>query len=262
MPPPRRVMASYPGPAAWAVEGFLEHMPNDPVTTQQDPVQLIFVHLPKTGGFALHAALDRALPTGSVLRIGDSAAQQNFCAMSPEEVVPYRMVSGHFTFEEALARARTGARFATLLRDPVARLLSAFNYMSTWDEHPLHASFRNRGFAEFIADSGQDLAAEACRQLTGRDNAAEAIPILENYYGLVGTTARVADVSVHLHRWLDLPPQKPERENVTAGQGRVTLTSETCEQLLELTREDRKLFQHFATRHGGLFIHRAFAAAG
>ncbi len=232
-------------------------MPNDHAIPPHATVQLIFVHLPKTGGFALHAALDRALPEGSVLRIGDSAAQQDFARMSPEQVAPYSMVSGHFTFEDALARARTGARFATLLRDPVARLLSAFNYMSTWEEHPLHASFRHRGFADFIADSGQDLAAEACRQLTGRDTAAEAIPILENYYGLVGTTARLPDVSLHLHRWLALPPQTPERENVTAGQGRVTLTSETCEQLLELTQEDRRLFQHFAARHDGLFIHRA-----
>lgn len=224
-----------------------------------DPAQLVFVHLPKTGGFALHAALERGLPEGSVLRVGDSETQEAFRAMSPEAVAPYAMVSGHFTFEEAMARARSGARFATLLRDPVARLLSAFNYMSTWDEHPLHESFQGRGFAEFIADSGEELAAEACRQLTGRSTAAEAIPILETYYALVGTTARVPDVSIRLHEWLHLPPQTPERENVTAGQGKVTLTSETCEQLLELTREDRLLFRYIAERHGGLMIHRAYA---
>ncbi|MGK7863314.1 hypothetical protein [Falsiroseomonas sp. E2-1-a4] len=235
-------------------------MPHDDPTNPPSPVQLIFVHLPKTGGFALHAALERALPAGSVLRIGDSAAQQEFAAMSPEQVAPYSMVSGHFTFEEAQARARPGARFATLLRDPVARLLSAFNYMSTWQEHPLHASFRDRGFADFIADSSQELAAEACRQLTGRDTAAEAIPILETCYALVGTTARLPDVSHHLHQWLGLAPQVPERENVTAGQGRVSLTSETCEQLLELTREDRKLFQHIAGRHDGMFIQAANSA--
>lgn len=231
-------------------------MPHDHASAPQSPMQLIFVHLPKTGGFALHAALERALPAGQVLRVGDNATQQAFLAMTPAEVAPFNMVSGHFTFEQAKARARPGARFATLLRDPVARLLSAFNYMSTWEDHPLHASFRDRGFAEFIADSAQDLAAEACRQLTGRVTAAEAIQVLERDYALVGTTARLADVSETLHRWLGLAPQVPGRENVTAGQGRVNLTSETCEQLLELTREDRKLFQHIASHHDGLFIHR------
>lgn len=225
------------------------------------PPQIVFVHLPKTGGFALHAALERGLPAGSVLRIGDSTAQAAFRSMRPADVARYRLVSGHFTFEEALALAPPGARFATLLRDPVARLLSAFNYMSTWTEHPLHDSFRNRGFAEFIADSGRELAAEACRQLTGRSTAAEAIPVLESCYGLVGTTERLTDVSLHLHRWLDLPPQAPGRENVTAGQGRITLTCETCEQLLDLTREDRALYRHIADRHAGLMLHSAYAAA-
>lgn len=236
-------------------------MPIENPTSPDSPAQLIFVHLPKTGGFSLHAALERALPAGSVLRIADRAAQQAFAAMRPEQVAPYSLTSGHFTFEEARARARAGAQFATLLRDPVARLLSAFNYMSTWEGHPLHASFRNRGFAQFIADSGQDLAAEACRQLTGRNTAAEAIAVLEKDYALVGTTARLPDVSLLLHRWLGLPPQMLGRENVTTGQGRITLTSETCEQLLELTREDRKLFQHIVGRHGGLFVHPAQSGA-
>ncbi|OYW10043.1 MAG: hypothetical protein B7Z53_01765 [Rhodospirillales bacterium 12-71-4] len=194
------------------------------------PPQIVFVHLPKTGGFALHAALERGLPAGSVLRIGDSTAQAAFRSMRPADVARYRLVSGHFTFEEALALAPPGARFATLLRDPVARLLSAFNYMS-------------------------------CRQLTGRSTAAEAIPVLESCYGLVGTTERLTDVSLHLHRWLDLPPQAPGRENVTAGQGRITLTCETCEQLLDLTREDRALYRHIADRHAGLMLHSAYAAA-
>lgn len=225
------------------------------------PEQLVFVHLPKTGGFALHATLERSLPPGSVLRVGDSDTQAAFQAMGPEQVAPYAMVSGHFTFKEALLRARHGARFATLLRDPVARLLSAFNYMSTWTDHPLYDSFRKRGFAEFIAASGQELAAEACKQLTGRSTAAEAIQILENSYALVGTTGRVTDVSTHLHKWLELPPQKPERENVTNGQGRVTLTSETCEQLLELTKEDRKLYRHIIDRYDGLMINPLYVSA-
>ena len=50
-------------------------------------------------------------------------------------------------------------------------------------------------------------------------------------------------------------PGRVERENVTAGQGRINLDSETCELLLEATREDRALFDHVALRHGGLMKH-------
>ncbi|WP_203076708.1 sulfotransferase family protein [Falsiroseomonas ponticola] len=219
------------------------------------PAQLVFIHLPKTGGFALHAALARALPADRVLRIGDEAEHAAFLAMAPEQVAGRALVSGHVTVNEALERARPDARFVTLLRDPVARLLSAFNYMATWPGHPLHAVFRDRGFAEFIRESAHGLAGEACRQLTGAASAKEAIPILEGCYALVGTTARVDDVATTLHRWLGVAPGAVERENVTTGQGRITLDSETCEILLEVTREDRALFEHVAIRHGGLMRH-------
>jgi hypothetical protein len=219
------------------------------------PAQVVFIHLPKTGGFALHAALVRALPPDRVLRIGDEAERAAFLRLAPEQVAPCALVSGHVTVNEALERARPDARFVTLLRDPVARLLSAFNYMATWQDHPLHAEFRHRGFAEFIRDSADALAGEACRQLTGAGTAKEAIAILEGCYALVGTTARVADVSATLHRWLGVAPGKVERENVTAGQGRINLDSATCELLLEVTREDRALFEHVALRHDGLMRH-------
>lgn len=219
------------------------------------PVQVVFIHLPKTGGFALHAALARALPPDQVLRIGDAAEHAAFTAMAPDQVARLALVSGHVTVNEALERARPDARFVTLLRDPVARLVSAFNYMATWQDHPLHAAFRHRGFAEFIAESADALAGEACRQLTGAATAKEAIPILEGCYALVGTTARVDAVSATLHRWLGVPPGPVERENVTAGQGRINLDSATCEALLDITREDRALFEHVAQRHGGLMKH-------
>ncbi|NGM20230.1 sulfotransferase family 2 domain-containing protein [Roseomonas stagni] len=217
--------------------------------------QVVFIHLPKTGGFALHAALVRALPPESVLRIGDEAERAAFLAMTPDQVAGCALVSGHVTVNEALERARPDARFVTLLRDPVARLVSAFNYMATWPDHPLHAEFRDRGFAEFIRDSAEALAGEACRQLTGAASAKEAIPILEGCYALVGTSARVNDVSATLHRWLGVVPGRVERENVTAGQGRINLDSATCELLLAVTREDRALFEHVAGRHGGLMKH-------
>ena len=223
------------------------------------PAQLVFIHLPKTGGFALHAALARTLPHQAVLRIGDAAEQAAFRAMPPEVADRYALISGHVSLGEALERARPDARFVTLLRDPVARLVSAFNYMATWPAHPLHAEFRSRGFAEFIETSGDALTAEACRQLTGADTAAEAIPLLESCYALVGTTARLNDVSATLHQWLGLVPQVPGRENVTQGQGRIDLDSATCERLLAITREDRALFDHVARRHAGLMRHPALA---
>jgi len=216
--------------------------------------QLVFIHLPKTGGMSLHAAVAGALPRDAVLRVGDAAEQAAFRRLGPAEVARYALVSGHLGFEEVAARARPGARYVTLLRDPVARLLSAFNYMATWAPHPLHAEMRGRGFGEFITSAGEALSGEACRQLTGMATAAQAIPVLDSCYAAAATTARLGDLAALAAGWLGLGAVRAGRENVTPGQGRITLDSRSCALLLEVTREDRLLHEHLALRHGGLMV--------
>lgn len=216
--------------------------------------QLCFIHLPKTGGMSLHAAIAGALPPAAVLRIGDAAEADAFRQMGREQAARFAFISGHAGFEEVAARARPDARFVTLLRDPVARLLSAFNYMATWPHHPLHAEMRGRGFAEFITGAGQALSAEACRQLTGATTAAAAIPVLETCYAAAATTDRLADLAGLVGRWLGLRAVRVGRENVTPGQGRVTLDSRACRLLLEVTEQDRLLFEHVARMHQGLLV--------
>jgi hypothetical protein len=216
--------------------------------------QIVFIHLPKTGGMSLHAAIAGALSPSATLRIGDERELAAFLAMGREEVARRSFVSGHVGFDEAAARARGGARFITLLRDPVARLLSAFNYMATWPGHPLYAEMRGRTFGEFVLSSGEALSGEACRQLTGVPTAAEAIRVLDSCYAAAATTGRLEDLAALASAWLGLPLPPIPRENVTPGQGRVTFDSRSLSLLLEVTREDRTLYEHLERRHGGLMV--------
>jgi hypothetical protein len=218
------------------------------------PAQVVFVHLPKTGGMSLHGAIAAALPPAATLRIGTDAEHAAFLAMDQAALAGCAFISGHMTLEEALPRAQPGARFVTLLRDPVERLLSAFNYMVTWPEHPRHAEFRDMGFAEFVRLSGVHLIGQACRQLTGAATAAQAIPLLEACYAAAATTARMPELAALIAAWQGVPPPAPRRENVTPGQGRIDLDTPTCALLVEATREDRLLFEHLQSRHDGLMI--------
>lgn len=214
--------------------------------------QVVFIHLPKVGGMSLQTAITNALPPGRALRIGDEAERAAFLAEDRGGLDRYSFVGGHVSLADALPRLRPDAHFVTVLRDPVARLLSAFNYMATWKEHPLHAEFRNIGFSDFIERSGTRLKGQACLQLTGAATAAEAIPILEARYAMVVTTPNLPLLGRAIAGWLNLPALRMRRENVTQGQGRVTLDSATCAALLEVTEEDRALYAHVAAYHGGV----------
>jgi len=214
--------------------------------------QVVFVHLPKTGGMSLQSAIAGALAPGRSLRIGDAAEHAAFLLMQRAALSGYAFIGGHVSLAEAAPRVRADALFVTLLRDPVERLVSAFNYMASWKEHPLHAEFRDLGFADFVDTAGARLSGEACRQLTGAPTAEAAIPILESRYAMVATTPQLPMLAAGIAQWLGVAAPVMKRENVTPGQGRMTLDSATCERLLEITREDRALYTHVAAYHGGV----------
>lgn len=214
--------------------------------------QVVFIHLPKTGGMSLQNAITKLLPPRQVLRIGDAREQAAFLAEPRGSFDRYGFIGGHISLAGAVPRARPDARFVTLLRDPVARLVSAFNYMASWKDHPLHATFRDLDFATFIEQSSAQLVGQACLQLAGVATATEAIPIIEQRYAMVATTPNLPVLGNAIAGWLGLPPPVITRENATPGQGRMTLDSATCATLLEVTEEDRALYAHVAAYHGGV----------
>ena len=102
------------------------------------------MHIPKSGGSSVQAALDRALPPGSLApRRFDRSVFVDFddldlmrpeardlVAIERDEVQAlgrYRMVSGHFSLT-TLLQITDAASIATVLREPRARLLSLYLY--------------------------------------------------------------------------------------------------------------------------------------
>src|SRR5579863_24533 len=103
-----------------------------------------FLHVPKSGGSSVHAALELALPPGSLApRRFDKSLFTDFdafdllrpeardlVALEPHEVQAlgrYRAVSGHFSLT-TLLQITNAASIATVLREPRARLLSLYMY--------------------------------------------------------------------------------------------------------------------------------------
>ncbi len=105
------------------------------------------MHIPKSGGMSIHAALERALGPSAVAPGRFDASV--FCGFSDFDLLPagtrreivvtndetlslaaYPAVAGHFSMPTLLQVADAGS-IATLLREPRARLLSLYTYWRT-----------------------------------------------------------------------------------------------------------------------------------
>jgi len=109
-----------------------------------DPdMRLVFIHVPKTGGTSLHAALARHFAPESVVHATAPASWGD--ALSPASRIRY--VSGHMRFSTAVL-VPGPRRIVTVLRDPVERLLSLYVF---WKRH------RDRSLPELREAMEKDL---------------------------------------------------------------------------------------------------------
>jgi hypothetical protein len=150
------------------------------------------MHIPKSGGSSVHAALERALPAGSLApRRMDMSIVADFhefdrlrpeardlLALEPgdvEELGRYRAVSGHF-FLATLLRISDPASIATVLREPRARLLSLYMFWRVSGIHDFWAPSRAgdhalRPLAEFLSEPrlAPVIDNQLCRMLMAED---------------------------------------------------------------------------------------------
>ncbi len=91
---------------------------------------LVFFHVPKTGGQTLAAIMARQYPRGAVVELWLQHPDnvRAFLALATPERHAIQALTGHFPFgvHEYLA---PGARYITVLRDPVQRLLSEYRHV-------------------------------------------------------------------------------------------------------------------------------------
>ena len=88
-------------------------------------MRIIFLHLPKTAGQSVHAALTESF--GSEV-ICPARVNEQLCVMSRTELARYQVFSGHFDW--SLLDCLPGPKYVfTILRDPLERILSFYFYL-------------------------------------------------------------------------------------------------------------------------------------
>jgi len=100
--------------------------------TQPEPL-LAFVHIPKTAGTTISYVMWRQFRPGEAIDLDAAtveAAKQRWIAMGAEQCARVRCIRGHMPFDKELFAPRP-ARFFTVLRDPVQRVVSEYYYNLT-----------------------------------------------------------------------------------------------------------------------------------
>lgn len=92
--------------------------------------KLLFLHIPKTAGQSVHAAIEKAFGKSSVCpaRVNDQLR-----LLTAEELSRYRVFSGHFDWEPFDKLGNSLVTF-TVLRDPLERILSFYFYLRSEGE--------------------------------------------------------------------------------------------------------------------------------
>lgn len=109
---------------------------------------LLFVHIPKTGGLSLNSALTAVFDDSKCIRFGDDESIEKFKHLSIEELKKYSYISGHIPLKGFRAKGINYPAI-TILRNPINLLLSMYNYVTS-SNHDDHFKFKFETIDNFI----------------------------------------------------------------------------------------------------------------
>ncbi|MFC1706174.1 hypothetical protein ACFL59_05025 [Planctomycetota bacterium] len=110
---------------------------------------LYFLHIPKTAGTTLFEILrKRFKPEEAVSAEGDVFLDL-CCRSSPEDRARYRLMRAHFGYGVYRLLPRRPV-FVTMLRDPVARVISVYKHIRRIPHHRLNREVIELGLLEFL----------------------------------------------------------------------------------------------------------------
>lgn len=169
--------------------------------------KLIFLHLVKNGGSTMREIIEREYGRKYVMTI-DSSNESDFIHLTRAKIEKLKVLQGHMQFGHH-QRFESKTSYITLLRKPLNRILSFYNYFGTLSNHPINNEVINSNFSDFIKSKkrGPNFHNGQVRNISGIDDKPEfmlekALENIEKHFSVVGLVERYEESLILMKQML------------------------------------------------------------
>jgi hypothetical protein len=175
------------------IVGFEEALKSPlPEGTRAD-FTLIYLHIPKTGGTTLEQVIAKNYRIADVLHINNPDLARLPGAVFAKQDLQH-VIMGHGQPGDLLySFVDRPLVHITMLRDPVRRVISYYDYLQTYEDHALHEQVKQMSFEEFLGR--RDLV-----ELHNGQTMRLAGLLKKKHIGDAGATARALDAAKSMLR--------------------------------------------------------------
>lgn len=185
---------------------------------------ILFLHIPKTAGMSVGKALQAAFENYHSVdwrNIPQSFRGRTHEALYARSAGPCRQViMGHFGWPEVQywRVQELPVQCATIIRDPVARLVSNYHYNRS-EKHPPHREFQQRFPTLESYAHALPLDLQLTTMIGMFYDFDHALELLTTYYSFIGVTEKLGASLEHFRKSHALTAELPEHRENTGSEG-------------------------------------------
>lgn len=223
-----------------------------------------FVHVPKTAGTSMSSELDRLRSPYTNISVDyerndvshDVAVKQAVAQFNATQIGAARSASGHvpLTVLDEIVGQRSGLKLFTLLRDPVARVVSDYTYQTT-AAHPPYEAFKKRypSIEDYVLEPTEQNKMFSFLSVGQNGQAFDQVyKQIEQRFTFIGVT-ELYDMSFNIiTRLMGKPAHSEERRRATSAEAKARVTLSPS--LVTLIRQANHLDQQLYDRVSGALL--------